>query len=78
MWDLSSLTRDQTCVPSIARWTLNRWTTREVASCTFLGVSGNCETEPSLSLAPLVYWEGLNLGRLLVACIPSPSPHKKG
>ena len=29
MWDLSSLTRDQTCVPRITRQTLNHWTTRE-------------------------------------------------
>ena len=30
MWDLSSLTRDQTCVPWIARNILNHWITREV------------------------------------------------
>ena len=30
MRDLSSLTRDQTCVPCIARQILNHWTTREV------------------------------------------------
>ena len=30
MWDLSSPTRDQTCIPCIARWILNHWTTREV------------------------------------------------
>ena len=30
MWDLSSPTRDQTCVPHITRWTLHHWTTREV------------------------------------------------
>ena len=30
MWDLSSLTRDQTLIPCIGRWILNRWTTREV------------------------------------------------
>ena len=29
MWDLSSLTRDRTCVPSISRQILNYWTTRE-------------------------------------------------
>ena len=27
---LTSLTRDQTCVPWIARWGLNHWATREV------------------------------------------------
>ena len=30
MWDFSSPTRDQTCVPWIARQILNQWTTREV------------------------------------------------
>ena len=30
MWHLSSLTRDQTCVPCIGKWILNHWTTREV------------------------------------------------
>ena len=29
MWDLSSLTRDQTCTPCAGRQSLNRWTTRE-------------------------------------------------
>ena len=39
-WDLigpryvgSSWTRDQTCVPSIDRWILNHWATREVPVC---------------------------------------------
>ena len=30
VWDLSSLTRDQTHIPCIGRWTLNHWTTRLV------------------------------------------------
>ena len=30
MWDLSSLTRDQTCTLCIGRWSLNHWTTKEV------------------------------------------------
>ena len=30
MWDLSSLTRDRTGTPCIARWILNHWTTRKV------------------------------------------------
>ena len=30
MWDLSSLTGDQTWIPCIERWILNHWTTREV------------------------------------------------
>ena len=32
MWDLNSLTRDQTCTPCIGRQGLNHWTTREVPS----------------------------------------------
>ena len=36
MWDLSSLTRDWTCVPCIGRQTLNHWTTREVPALFFL------------------------------------------
>ena len=32
MWDLSFLTRHQTCIPCIARQILNHWTTREVQS----------------------------------------------
>ena len=31
-WDLSSLTRDQTCILCIGRWILNHWTTRGVPS----------------------------------------------
>ena len=30
MWDLSSLTRDQTCTSYIGRQSVNHWTTREV------------------------------------------------
>ena len=29
-WDLSSLTRDQTCAPAVEVWSLNPWTAREV------------------------------------------------
>ena len=29
-WDLNSPTRDWTCTPSIGRWSLNHWITREV------------------------------------------------
>ena len=36
MGDLSSLTRDRTRVPCIARRILNHWTTREVPICLFL------------------------------------------
>ena len=36
MWDLSSLTRNQTCVPCIAGRILYHWTTREVHVHLFL------------------------------------------
>ena len=36
MWDLSSPTRDRTCVPCIGRRILYQWTTREVPSLAFL------------------------------------------
>ena len=37
MWDLSSLTRDQTLSPCIReRWILNHWTTREVLKVIYL------------------------------------------
>ena len=32
MWNLSSLTRDRTHIPCIAKQILNHWTTREVPS----------------------------------------------
>ena len=35
MCDLSSLTRDRTCVPCIVRWILYHWTTRAVPSFIF-------------------------------------------
>ena len=38
MWALSSLTRDQTCIPWIARWILNQWTIREVPRADLLKV----------------------------------------
>ena len=30
MWDLSSLTKDQTCIPCIERQILNHWVTRQI------------------------------------------------
>ena len=35
MWDPSSPTRGQTCVPCIGRWSLNHWSTRGI---TVLGI----------------------------------------
>ena len=36
MWDLSSPTRDQACIPCIGRWILNPWTTREAGNLPLL------------------------------------------
>ena len=33
IWDLGSLTRDQTHIPCIGRQSLNHWTTEEGPSC---------------------------------------------
>ena len=38
MWDLRSLTRDQTYTPCIGRQNLNPWTAREVPIYTFIAV----------------------------------------
>ena len=35
IWDLSSLTRNRTCTPSIGRQSLNHWTTRVVPESFF-------------------------------------------
>ena len=35
MWDLSSLTRDQTCVACMVKQILNQWNTREVPRLLF-------------------------------------------
>ena len=39
MWDLSSLTRDQTCIPCIGRQIPHHWTTRKVPSVDLTGLS---------------------------------------
>ena len=39
MWDLSSLTRDQTCIPCIGRQIPHHWTTRKVSSVDLTGLS---------------------------------------
>ena len=43
MWNLSSLTRDQTCTPRIGRQSLNHWTAREVPQIIFLKININIE-----------------------------------
>ena len=35
IWDLSSPTRDRTCILCIGKWILNHWTTKEVPVCYF-------------------------------------------
>ena len=35
LWDLSSLTRDRTCLPAVEGWSLNHWTAREFPSLWF-------------------------------------------
>ena len=44
IWDLSSPTRDGTCVSCIARWILNHWTIRKSLGITFCFVAAftNC------------------------------------
>ena len=39
MWDLSSPTKDRTCVPCIGRQIFNHWTTREVSIINAYGYS---------------------------------------
>ena len=55
MWDLSSLTRDQTHTLCVGRWSLNHWTDREVPSLeTFIvGI-------PSFSPFIPIYWSAIN------------------
>ena len=36
MWDLSSLTRDGTCTPSMKAWSINFWLTRDVPVLLFI------------------------------------------
>ena len=55
MWDLSFLTRDQTCIPCIARWIPNHSTTREVPRSLSCGRKDKTELnqlEPMQLLVP--------------------------
>ena len=63
MWDLSSLTRDQTLVPCIGKQILNHWTTREVPGKTLLNTRNhNDHNEGALGrgtgscLRPGLFW----------------------
>ena len=66
IWDLSSPTRDQTCIPCIGRQILNHWTTREVPSMrTFKKLSSNI-----LSFLAWVYaYVKIHLDNTSVLCI---------
>ena len=71
MWDLSSLTRDQTCVPCIERWILNCWATRELPAVLDLEKNsrdsreGSCmalfQLSPMLSYITNVHLSKLNI-----------------
>ena len=63
MWDISSLTTDQTCSSCIGRWNLNHWTTREVPKQNFR-VSFSC-----LHLGNTRPWD-LKLLHLLKLSVP--------
>ena len=63
MWDLSSLTRDQTLVPCIGKQILNHWATREVPGKTLLNTQNhNDHNEGDLGrgtgscLRPGLFW----------------------
>ena len=51
MWDLSSLTRDQTCSPCNGRWSLNHWTIREAPRCTFFKSKFRWNTKYGLEIS---------------------------
>ena len=56
MWDLSSPTRNRTCIPCTGRQILNHWATREVPHMLFLFLAAPC------SLWDLSSWPGVELG----------------
>ena len=77
MWDLSSLTRDRTCISRITRWNLNHWTTREVPHPLLLGalrVSPLHLCSDSGSLLPFLCFTNEDLGQrnLLVVSVEKP------
>ena len=78
MWDLSSLTRDQTRVPPcIGRQILNHWTTREVpyvfwlrlAACRILVPSPRIEPVPrAVEARSLNHWTAREVPDSLILC----------
>ena len=66
MWDLSSLTRDRTCIPYIGRWVLNPWTcsvcAQSLQSCVLLFVTPwtvAYQAHLSLGFSRQEHWNGL-------------------
>ena len=55
MWDLSSMTRSQTCTPCIGRGGLNHWATREVARI-YLTELHTCSSLGPTSPGVLGWW----------------------
>ena len=55
-WDLSSLTRDQTCSPCTGRWSVNRWTTRDIPHQNLTWRSWDWDRLP-----PVFYWKEARL-----------------
>ena len=67
MWDLSSLTRDRTCIPYIGRWVLNPWTcsvcAQSLQSCVLLFVTlwtVAYQAYLSLGFSRQEHWNGLS------------------
>ena len=56
MWDLSFLTRDQTCTPCFRRRSLNHWVTREVPQMWFLLIQDHHPVQ--LCFLPVLIPEG--------------------
>ena len=55
MWVFSSLTRDQTCISCLGRWTINHWTTREVPELDPFWISHISEVLEQLSFSDLFH-----------------------
>ena len=70
MWDLGSLTRDQTCVLCIERWILNFWATRELPAVLDLWKNsrdsreGSCMALFQLSPVPTSHITSVHLSKV--------------
>ena len=83
MWDLSSLTRDQTHVPCVAGQILNHWTTREVPWSGFhvylfiFGLAGSSSLQ-SLNRLSLVKASGGYSLAVVCGLLTAAAPHVAG